>query len=270
MILKRAHRAATTTGRRARARRGALATHSYMVRPVFGLPATARRVSLCAVLAVAIGACDSRNPAEVSRSRHPEYYPDSEPRRDRETAERAAPPVADAPAPPAAPAIGNKFDQEPGETIEVAPSPKGEAGTRLDLAGARAAGTLQVAANDPGYAPRLDFLFDGDVSSLARSEDINPLVLELSFQQPIALVSVRIFPSYSTYDWAVRAGPDQPRLVVREAAEEQWSRIDLPAPVETTEVRLEIRRLVRDNYVHLNEVELFVAGEPATQARASQ
>jgi hypothetical protein len=81
----------------------------------------------------------------------------------------------------------------------------------------------------------------------------------LRFQQPVRIGAVRVFPSYSTYDWAVRPAPGQPRYLVRAAAEEAWSRIDLPEPLETAEVRLELRRLVRDNFVHLNEVELIAA-----------
>ena len=192
-------------------------------------------------------ACDARNPALVSRERHPEYY-----------AGVSEPLPVSRPAPaPKEPLPAPDFSELPGETLEVEPILGPDSVGRHDLAAARAAGTLQIDVNDPTFPDRLDALFDGDTSTLSRSEDMNPLILVLRFEAPISIATVRVFPSYSTYDWAVRPRPDEPRYMVRGAAEEQWSRIDLPRPVETTEVRLELRRLVRDNYVHVNEVELY-------------
>ncbi|HVR28068.1 MAG TPA: hypothetical protein VMS86_00925 [Thermoanaerobaculia bacterium] len=208
------------------------------------------RCLLALIAAACLAGCDARNPAQISRERHPEYYDG--------VTEAVA--VSRRPAPaPKEPLPAPDFSELPGETVVVeqvlAPVPA----ARHDLAAARGAGALQIDVNDPSFTTRLDALFDGDTSTLSRSEDVNPLILVLRFETPISLAAVRVFPSYSTYDWAVRPHPDQPRYLVRGAAEEEWSRIDLPRPIETTEVRLELRRLVRDNYVHINEVELLPA-----------
>jgi hypothetical protein len=145
----------------------------------------------------------------------------------------------------------------PGEIREVLPVTGEGTGERLDLAAARAGGTVTVEVNDPIFQERLDALFDGDTSAPARSEDVNPLVIKIALDPPVRLVGVRVFPSYSTYDWTVRAHPEQPRFLVRGAAEELWSGIELPEPVTTAEVQIEIARMARDNYVHVNEVELL-------------
>jgi hypothetical protein len=220
-----------------------------------------RRVAPCCLAAVVaavacLAACDARNPARISRERHPEYYagaPERAGGRAPRAPAAAAPPQEPLAAPPAAP----DFSELPGETLEIDPVLGPDLTARHDLQAGRADGTLQIDVNDPAFPGRLDALFDGDTSTLSRSEDVNPLILVLRFQAPVTLAAVRVFPSYSTYDWAVRPHPEEPRYLVREAAEEEWSRIDLPRPVETTEVRLELRRLVRDNYVHVNEIELY-------------
>lgn len=215
---------------------------------------------LAAAAAASLAACEGRNPAAVSRQRHPEYYA-SEPL-------AAAAEPAPGPAPPVfvagdAEATGGPLtagsDEAP--VIVVEPPREPAEGTALDLPAALAGAALTIAVNDPVFPPRLGHLFDGDTSTLSRTEDVNPLVMVFRFAEPIALVGVRLFPSYSTYDWSVRPAPEEPRYLLRQAAEEEWSRIDLPEPVETREVRLRIRRLQRDDYVHVNEVELLVAAE---------
>lgn len=200
------------------------------------------------------GCNEDRSPFAISRDRHPEYYaalraakPDREPKPPAEVAPTAPEPAA----PP-------DLTELSGPTIEVSPADENGAGHPFDIAAARLSGDLSIDVNDPRFSERLDALFDGDTGSLSRTEDINPLILVFRLKTPIKLAAVRIFPSYSTYDWAVRPDPESPRLVIRGAAEEQWSRIDFEKPMETAEVRIEVRRLVRDNYVHVNEVELLV------------
>lgn len=193
--------------------------------------------------------CEERSPFSVSSARHPEYYdtapavhPESD--RERRADERSAP---------------SDLPELPGETVEVAAADSNGPGQPLDIRAALLSGALRIDANDPSLSDRLEPLFDGDTRSLARTEDVNPLILVFRLSAPIRLAAVRIFPSYSTYDWAVRPDPLASRLMTRDAPEELWSRIDLPAPIATTQVRLEVRRLLDDNVVLLNEVELLVA-----------
>jgi hypothetical protein len=214
--------------------------------------------------------CDGRNPAAISRARHPDYYQGSDaevgtvrepaPRRSerrrsepkRDEPERERQPSGERPPPP------DFADLAADSQVVDGRHPDGP-GTPFDIAAARSSGALQIEINDFQFEPKLNELFDGDSGSVSRSEEVNPLVFDFIFQTPIRLAGVRLFPSYSTYDWALKPAPDQPLLVVRAAADKEWSRINLNEPVETSQVRLEVRRLVRDDYVHVNEVELLIA-----------
>ena len=128
---------------------------------------------------------------------------------------------------------------------------------RVDLALAWRSGELAVDVNDPVLAGELVPLFDGDTASLIRSEQINPLFFTLTFRFPVRLKGVRLFPSYSSYDWALRPLPEEEWLVIQNAADGAWSSLELEQSVETSVVRLEVLRRERDDYVHLNEVELW-------------
>ena len=217
---------------------------------------------LCCLLAgLAATGCGDRYPFEVSRARHPEYYgglvDPPPPRVETRARPRALKPERKN-EPRSREFVAPQLADLPGEIREVAPSADGT-GVRLDLAGGRRCGAVVVEVNDPiVQLDRLDVVFDGDTSAPARSDGVNPLVFRIALDPPVRLVAVRVFPSYSTYDWTVRANPEQPRLLVRGAAEELWSRIDLPEAVATGEVQIEIARLVRDDFVHLNEIELLV------------
>jgi hypothetical protein len=129
--------------------------------------------------------------------------------------------------------------------------------SRLDMAIMRANGTLQVEVNDPDLTPYLDALIDGDPSTLVRSNGVNPLVVTLTFTQPVRVTAVRIFPTYSLHDWVIEPLPGEERLLVRDAPGQAWSSIELDQPTETAVVRVEVLRLERDDFVHLNEIELY-------------
>jgi hypothetical protein len=166
--------------------------------------------------------------------------------------------AAIAPSQPAEQRFDAAFGEIDEETIEVQHARTADRGARFDLAGARRAGVVDIETNDPSFSPRLDALFDDDTTTLGRTDVANPLVVRFKFDPPVSVAAVKIFPSYSTYDWAVRPHAGGPRYAIREAAAETWSRIDLPEPVVTSELQLELRRLERDDHVHLNEVELLV------------
>jgi hypothetical protein len=126
-----------------------------------------------------------------------------------------------------------------------------------DLAELLREGDLKVTYSDPSIDSSSLQLFDGDTSSLVRSEQVNPLVITLRFKQPITIKSVDIFPSYSSYDWKLYATPESKAVSIKYTPEEKWSQVDLPTAVQTSVVRLEVLRLLRDDYVHLNEIELY-------------
>ncbi|HVS11731.1 MAG TPA: hypothetical protein VMS76_17820 [Planctomycetota bacterium] len=131
---------------------------------------------------------------------------------------------------------------------------------RVDLAAARASGALRIDANDPLFLGRLDPLFDGDPETMARTESINPLQLTLTFDQPLRLAVVRVVLAGSPYDWHVEPVAGGERHILRGVPERVYSPIPLPETVETSQIRFEFRRLERDDYVHVSELELWSEG----------
>jgi hypothetical protein len=67
---------------------------------------------------------------------------------------------------------------------------------------------------------------------------------------------MRVLSTYSDYGWAVQLENGE-RLVVDTIVDGEWSTITWPAGVKTGKVTVEVLRLMRDNYVHLNEVEIY-------------
>jgi hypothetical protein len=45
--------------------------------------------------------------------------------------------------------------------------------------------------------------------------------------------------------------------MIEGAPDSAWSQLDLPEPVSTSIVQLEVLRRERDDYVHLDEIELY-------------
>ena len=208
----------------------------------FPLEGTAiSRIVLAVFLAMTLSACEGRNPAQVAAQRGV-----------------ASIPLDTTAQPPEIPAV----EPIPPEVVAsdgIPTLPSEQEGTRqLDLRRALDSGVVSVGVNDPQFPPRLEKLVDDDTTTLSRSEDVSPLILRFSFGAAIHLKIVRIYLSYSTYDWKLHLDSGAP-VVIREAAEEAWSEIDFPEAQETQSVRLEIRRLQRDNYVHVNEIEFYVA-----------
>ena len=128
---------------------------------------------------------------------------------------------------------------------------------KVDLGQLRSNGTLQIEVNDPAMKDHLAFLLDGDTETLSRTGQLNPLIVTLTFSQPVSVKAVRLFPTYSTYDWAVEVTPGADRLMVQNAAHNAWSGIALDSPIETSIIRIEVLRLERDDNVHLNEIEIY-------------
>jgi hypothetical protein len=186
----------------------------------------------------------------------------------------AAPGTADAaPAPAPAPSTGDAAPS-PGPSASESPvavsnnpAPPGRKLKKIDLSGMVEAGLLEIQSNAPNWI-RQGFrrATDGDTSTLSRTNRIDPLILTLMFDSPVNLKSVRIFPSHAPrHDWSVLAGPDDVRYTLVEAPGDGWSRMDLPTAVNTRRVTLEVARPGPDDYVHVNEVELY---EPADAALA--
>jgi hypothetical protein len=135
-----------------------------------------------------------------------------------------------------------------------------EGRTRIDLRAERASGALTITTNDPSVDAKIGTAIDGSVSSLVRGDGINPLVLTFTFVEPIALRTARVVLAGSPYDWTLEA-TEGDRRVESGIPERVWSQIDLPEAVKTNVVKIEALRLERDDFVHVNEVELWVESD---------
>jgi hypothetical protein len=126
---------------------------------------------------------------------------------------------------------------------------------RLNLPGLLESGELSVTSNVLGSRD-LPLAFDEIEDSLAKSEGINPFKLSFQFKTPRTFRAIRVLSTYSDYGLAVElAGAE--RLTVDTVIDGQWSTVAWPDGIKSSQVTVEVLRKVRDNYVHLNEVELY-------------
>jgi hypothetical protein len=126
----------------------------------------------------------------------------------------------------------------------------------VDVVGLEREGAVEVTVNDSTFVPHLGAMFDGDTAWPSRSDSVNPLVIDFAFQRPIRLAAVRVFLVGSTYQWVAEARAGE-RWSRQSVPSDEWSQIDLRPPVETAAVRLELLRLLRDDNVHVSEIELY-------------
>ena len=110
--------------------------------------------------------------------------------------------------------------------------------------------------------------FDHDPQTLATSNAVNPLVLDLVFDPPILAGLARIYPSYSTYSWRVLVEGDD-EISLPAIPPGRWSILELPTSREIQEIRIELRRLERDDVVHLNELEIYALEESSVTPETS-
>ena len=126
---------------------------------------------------------------------------------------------------------------------------------RLNLPELAEKGELTVKSNDPGFGnPTL--VYDEIETSLAKSNDINPFKVTFEFATPRTVKGIKVLSSYSDYGWAVEVDGGN-RLVVDTVIDGQWSTIAWPEGIKAKKVTVEVLRKVRDNYVHLNEIEFY-------------
>jgi hypothetical protein len=189
--------------------------------------------------AALLAGCDVQRGAEVAE-------PETE-------AADAAPAPRRQPAAAAAAPVKRSLPGQPAPAEQVAL----ESLQKIDLAAAMSTGELTIEINDATSQPSIPALIDGDPDNLLKTDSVNPLVVTLTFREPIKLRAARVYLAASPYDWVLEPVPGESRLLVSNVAEREWSQISLPAVVDTNVVRVEILRLERDDYVHANEIELY-------------
>jgi len=193
--------------------------------------------------------CDSRNPAAVYEERQGRPTP-TIPARIAQRRQAVQPRQASFEAPREYP----RPTLKPGKVIRDNPDPIEAELKPLQLGNMIENGMVTVA----NWSPDHNRIVDGDTTTLYKTEGVNPIVLAFTFKEPIALKTIRMFPSYSSYDWAVYTDDTEKGTIIRSVPEETWSRMDFEKSVQTNKVRVEVLRLERDNFVHLNEVEMYV------------
>jgi hypothetical protein len=117
-------------------------------------------------------------------------------------------------------------------------------------------GALKVSSNDPSAESNLKTVIDEIETTLVRSDQINPFVFTLEFSEPHTFKAAKVLSSYSDYGWAIKIDEGE-RFVVPSIIDNQWSTILWPQGLKGKKVTVEVLRIVRDNYVHVNEISLF-------------
>ena len=133
--------------------------------------------------------------------------------------------------------------------------------TRIDVNGLVSAGRAAVTATPSDIGTVRD-IFDDNNSSLYRTPNIDPIVVEVSFTAPKTVQEFRVrFSHASSHRWKVEASggsypapPAYTEIVPWTSAGDSVDSVRrLASPVNVQRLRLTGERLVGDNYVHLNE-----------------
>lgn len=110
-------------------------------------------------------------------------------------------------------------------------------------------------------------IFDGSTETLARTASINPAVITLEFERTQRLGASRLYTTYSDGKWQVetamsvedlnsKTGSYQNTIAKNKIKNAKWDSIGF-TPVNVRVVRLTLNRTTGDDYVHINEWELY-------------
>ena len=141
----------------------------------------------------------------------------------------------------------------PGKPYQGATSLPADA-KRLDVLNLAAENKVTLTSNVPGET--LNNLFDGADDSLVRTPEINPLDATLTFTTPTKIKALRVRSTYSDFAIAVQVDGGE-RVVLDPIPEGDWATIVFPTPVNAKKILVQTLRKSRDNFVHVNEIELF-------------
>src|SRR5688572_23401307 len=143
---------------------------------------------------------------------------------------------------------------------------------QLDVAGALANNQATVTNTqlDPVY-PHLGTIgniFDHNTGTLVRTPAINPLVITLNFTTPLQLTRSRLFYQGDNGQWRIETADTVSELDSMSGSfrvaldwlfgtHSTWHDRSLTNPITCRAVRLKLQRTAGDNWVHLNEWELY-------------
>lgn len=147
----------------------------------------------------------------------------------------------------------------------------------LDINALAASGLASVSSTTLDIG-NIQSIFDRDLSTLARSANINPMVVQVAFTNPQTLVESRVYCSNAigtpAYQWKVETADSQADLdsqtgtyrlavPVTSTVSNVYSIVSISSPVTARIAKLTCQRLTGDNYVHLYEWALVSQGLPA-------
>jgi|GEM_PF-243490 len=116
-------------------------------------------------------------------------------------------------------------------------------------------------------------LFDGNCTTLAKSNQVNPLVVTLTFSSPKSFTGSRIWFLAGNNQWSIEAADSVADLDARSGTyqlainrasdpESAWQGGNFTSTITCRAIRLSLRRLTGDNYVHLCEWQITLEDPP--------
>ena len=140
----------------------------------------------------------------------------------------------------------------------------------VDVAAALAGGQATVSNSTIDIGP-IGNIFDRNTNTLARTANVNPMVVTLNFTTPLQLTRSRIYFLGGDSQWRVETADTMAELDAMTGSfrasfdwlygtNSMWPDRWLTNPITCRAVRLKLQRLVGDNYVHVNEWELYALG----------
>jgi hypothetical protein len=137
----------------------------------------------------------------------------------------------------------------------------------IDVAAMLAEGEASVVATTWDIGNPLA-IFDGNQSSLYRTQNINPAVVTLTFNAPQTLNGFRVYFLGGPHDWTVESadsladlssqtGSYQLLTRVSDTPSDMFAEVSLSAPATAKLFRLTAHRLTGDNYVHITSWDLL-------------
>ncbi len=136
--------------------------------------------------------------------------------------------------------------------------------------------TITTSTLDIGAAQDM---FDGSTSTLARSANVNPMIVLLSFTTAQTIREFRLYCSNAfgtpAYQWKVETAGSQVDLDTKTGTyllavpttpmpSDAWSNAPLSSSIAAKFIKLTVTRLTGDGYVHINE--WTILGDPAPGA----
>lgn len=162
-------------------------------------------------------------------------------------------------------AEGNPAKQEAPKAPEVRPVlPAGKpysgsstlapTAKRIELLNLAATNQATLSTNVPGAD--VANIFDGDPETLLRSPDINPVEATIAFTAPTKIKAIKVRSTYSDFAVAVQIDNGE-RLILDPIPEGDWATMVWATPQNAKKIVVHTLRKVRDNVVHLNEIEIY-------------